>query len=260
MLFLVQDFFLLLSKDEKHEHIDDLCRIIFSASKSDQKQKNKSWTALIERTLKTLKIDPYILQMQSAILYSSLKYDPIYNQVYPLSFLGQFLSSKSPSRVTKKEIILFGVSHSRLYYDSSWITVKEYGPGTMYSINNSNSKIGHHNYILKSIEGLSPLVYDLIFEFGEIDLRAHVLKMIRKLNESPMKVIDHAIDNYMSFITQISGLGYTIYISGPHCGGGKGISAKATEQQERNDLCRYMNLQLLRKCQEKKSYFILYST
>ena len=132
----------------------------------------------------------------------------------------------------KKEKILFGVSHSRLYYDSAWITVKECGPGTMFSINNSNSKIGHHDYILQTIGSFSPLTYDLIFEFGEIDLRAHTLKMSRKLNVSPMKVIDDAINNYMNFITQFSALGYTIYISGPHCGGGKGINSKATEQQE----------------------------
>lgn len=252
---LIKEFLLLVSNCKDYEYIADLCRIIFSDSKPDQKQKGLSWTALIEIAIKTKKIDPLILHLQSAILYFSLDNEPLYNQAYSLSFFEQFLSSKSLSRAIKKEKILFGVSHSRLYYDSAWITVKECGPGTMYSINSSNSKIGHHDYILQEIDVLSPLTHDLIFEFGEIDLRAHTLKMSRKLNLSPVQVIDDAINNYMNFITQISALGYTIYISGPHCGGGRGINAKATEQQERNDLCRYMNLQLLRKCQKNKFLF-----
>ena len=201
---LIKDFLVLLSKCKKYEYISGLCRVIFLESKPDQKQNGASWTELIEIAIKNIKIDPLILHLQSAILYFSHSHEPLYNHVYPLSFLKQFLSSKSLSRTTQKEKILFGVSHSRLYYDSTWITVKECGPGTMYSINNPNSKIGHHDYILQTINTISPQTHDIIFEFGEIDLRAHILKMSRKLNVSPMKVIDDAINNYMDFITQFS--------------------------------------------------------
>ena len=253
--FLEQEYISLVQKD-KNELIATAYRICFSDVKKDQKKLNSNWQAIIEETMKRRKIDPLFLHMKSSVLEQNILDEPAYNQTYPISFLRQKLHKESPTHKIRKQKMLFGVSHARLYYSSELVVVKECGPGTMDSINNPNSQIGHYKYILKEIESLRPNSHDLIFEFGEIDLRAHILKASRKLNLSPRQVINNSVENYFQFITQIAERGYTIYISGPHCGGGKGMNtAIPIDNSERNDLCRYMNLQLLKKCQMHSFHF-----
>jgi len=152
-----------------------------------------------------------------------------------------------------KRKIVFGVSHARIYGECSGFEVVETGAGTMYNIGDPNSTTGHYNRILSRLTEIEPSSTCLIFEYGEVDLRNHILKQSERKGQSPYQICNDTIERYFSFLESIKQKGFTIIVSAPHCGGGD--LPHPSTHVERNDLCAYLNDKLAAESNRRGMFF-----
>ncbi|KZR70149.1 lipoprotein NlpI [Prochlorococcus marinus str. MIT 1313] len=157
-----------------------------------------------------------------------------------------------------KEILVFGVSHARIFDGIPGLTVVLVGAGTMFSIDNPNSRTGHNGKINSTLRNRDPSETIVVFDFGEIDLRMHINRIIKNQNKSMQEVCNGVLKLYLNFIDQIRGRGFDVIISGPHCGGGDAfieysITASITE---RNNACAYINDKLASECMARSVPFL----
>jgi tetratricopeptide (TPR) repeat protein len=154
---------------------------------------------------------------------------------------------KQNLQFTSKRKFVFGVSHARIYIECHGFKVIDCAAGTMHGIGNTNSKAQHYHTIQLAIKDLDPQETCLVFEFAEIDIRNHIFKQSKKRSENPYRVIDNTVSRYFSFLDSLKYKGFTIIVSGPHCGGGN-VPGSTSSEVERNDLCAYMNDKLASEC------------
>ncbi len=158
----------------------------------------------------------------------------------------------------RKEILVLGVSHSMLFDGIPGVNVFTLGAGTMYSIGNPNSRTGHYRRIKSILIDRDPSETILVFNFGEVDLRMHINRIIKKENKSLQAICDDVLKRYLEFIDQIKERGFDVIISGPHCGGGDAFTAFSITASitERNNACAYMNDKLASECMIRSIPFI----
>lgn len=149
--------------------------------------------------------------------------------------------------------IVFGISHAQIYEHIPGARVYKYPGATMYSIGNKDSRTGH-NLKIKEIIDATKDIRSIVFEFGEVDLRMHTMKISRRTGKSPYDVIDIAIKNYFQFIDEFKDNPAQIIVSGPHAGGAN--IASSDSDIERNELCWYMNSRLYDECRSRGTPFI----
>ncbi|KZR83073.1 Tetratricopeptide repeat [Prochlorococcus marinus str. MIT 1342] len=171
---------------------------------------------------------------------------------------GNSREYKSKSNLQNEEVVVFGVSHAKLFDGITGVQVVWTHGGTMYGISNPKSRTGVNIRIREALSNKNPKETILVFDFGEVDLRMHIHKISNHRNISPQEVCDAAINNYMEFIDICKKQGYEIIVSGPHCGGGKSFAqySVTTSISERNNICSYMNDRLREECDKKLFKFI----
>jgi hypothetical protein len=72
-----------------------------------------------------------------------------------------------------------------------------------------------HAVIEKVLKEISPNSW-LLFMFGEVDCRAHILKHLGEWGGSIDRATEHAVDKYMSGVLPYRDRGYQIIMWGPH--------------------------------------------
>ena len=128
----------------------------------------------------------------------------------------------------------------------------------MHNIGNPNSSTGHYHKIIARLKHVDPRTVSLIFIFGEIDLRNHILSKSRQKSLHPHKNVDKTIENYFSFLNYLKDKGFKITICGPHCGGGT-FQNSISSEIERNNLCAYLNDKLAFECSKNGiSFYTLF--
>ena len=114
------------------------------------------------------------------------------------------LSSAILQATSSQKIIAFGDSHVGVFdgipgFEKVWV-----GAATAYNLINSYSSTKGRDKIFKRLEFAIPDCTSVLFCFGEVDCRSHVLKQCIKSERSIDEVCEHVVSRYFQFVDQIS--------------------------------------------------------
>jgi len=209
----------------------------------------------IQNRIKRRYISPLLIRMVSTMLPYVTKASMTTLEIDAVKAINRLTNDmiQNAQLFIGKRKIVFGVSHAQIYEECSGFEVVNTGAGTMYNIGDPHSTTGHYNRILSRIKEIEPSSTYLIFEYGEVDLRNHILKQSERKGQSPYQICNDTIERYFSFLESIKQKGFTIIVSAPHCGGGD-LSDPSTHV-ERNDLCAYLNDKLRAECNRRGIFF-----
>lgn len=127
-----------------------------------------------------------------------------YKQVKGIVFFT-VLSIKRKIRVAigKQVYYVIGDSHA-LCFQHEYFEIHHIGPATAYKLNFEKSTTKSKEKVIKIIDKIyrnKPI--NIIFVFGELDVRIHINKIANEKNLSVNKVINNTIKAYMSFLNFI---------------------------------------------------------
>jgi len=209
----------------------------------------------IQNRIKRRYINPLLIRMVSTMLPYVTKMSMPTLEVDAIKRIKRLTNdiNQNTQLFIGKRKIVFGVSHARIYEECSGFEVVNTGAGTMYNIGDPDSTTGHGNRILSRLTEIEPSSTCLIFEYGEVDLRNHILKQSERKGQSPYQLCNNTIERYFSFLESIKQKGFTIIVSAPHCGGGDW--SHPSTHVERNDLCAYLNDKLAAESNRRGMFF-----
>ena len=87
------------------------------------------------------------------------------------------------------------------------------GPALAYNLNKYGTKTAAREKIEYLINNFIPPNGRLLFCFGEIDIRVHVIKQSEKKKVPVIDIIENIVDNYMAFLKSLKG-GHEIIVWG----------------------------------------------
>ncbi|MCK5017091.1 MAG: hypothetical protein KAS32_08460 [Candidatus Peribacteraceae bacterium] len=160
-----------------------------------------------------------------------------------------------------KELFAHAIGNSHaLYFGSYFPNFRCYNVGAIlaYSLGGKHKGKNHIFNILKQI-GTNET---LLFAFGEIDCRAHLLKQAKKQNAPIENVVDDCVKSYMRFVKQVIELGYNdIIIWGVPASSPDSLPPdrkypRIGSSDERNKITELFNAGLKEKCEKLKINFI----
>ncbi len=120
------------------------------------------------------------------------------------------------ANLKKDNIISIGDSHSRFFSDLNKITVCHLGPVTAYNLKKLNSKTNGREKLWQLLDNTNPSHTALILSFGEIDVRAHVIKAAVKEKITIERSAINTAKNYCSVISEILDRGFSVLVHGVH--------------------------------------------
>ncbi|MCK5018528.1 MAG: hypothetical protein KAS32_15820 [Candidatus Peribacteraceae bacterium] len=102
-----------------------------------------------------------------------------------------------------------GNSHS-IYFGTYFKNFRCYNVGATLAYSLGQDKVSKTNGKAHVLEILKFIKHDeqIIFTFGEIDCRAHLLKQVKTQNSSIQQVTEACAKSYMKFINEIKEMGY----------------------------------------------------
>lgn len=214
--------------------------------------------------------------MKLADFLNNLK-NNIYNITFKLTFhLKQLFCPKQ-----KNSIKVVGDSHCNFFSGNEQISFRDIG----YGISNCSDKIDEFStfrvgpalaYSLnkfgtktKAREKIGYLVQRkilnkkavVIFTFGEIDIRVHVLSQAKKQNTTYKIVVDKILDNYLEFLLYMKKCVHKIYVWGPIPTQKDGSLINPDypyfgKEIDRNKATEYFNQKLKKICQDNDIGFL----
>ncbi len=127
-----------------------------------------------------------------------------------------------------KVIYCIGDSHSNFFYGQDKIIngheisesllqcfkVYHLGPSLAYSLSSLGSTVQGREQVFSLIENKIPKGSRVLFCFGEIDCRYHILKQAKEKNKDVQVVMEDCINRYFKFIKEIKAKGYEVFIWG----------------------------------------------
>lgn len=122
-------------------------------------------------------------------------------------------------KLDRLDIISLGDSHSHFLSGLNKIQSGWIGAALAYNINQDKSTNDTKNKILYVLSYADPNKTSLILNFGEIDIRVHVLKRVAIENISLEESVLRVVKKYIEMIDYIVGLGYKVLVNGPHATG-----------------------------------------
>lgn len=156
---------------------------------------------------------------------------------YSKEFLYQALNQLDASR-----IIAFGDSHIYLFKGHEEIQINHIGAATAYNLANQNSSTEAPSYIFNKLSLMNHRTDVVLLCFGEIDIRAHVVKRCQRTGESIRAVVKDVAQKYIDFAQQITQIGFRVIIYGGYGAGTDNISYGSAK--ERNYAAFYFNKHL----------------
>ena len=171
---------------------------------------------------------------------------------YATNFLEQCLGLMGVSKV-----VAFGDSHVLLFDGCDEIDVNHVGASTAYNLVEENSSTGGRRRVLSRVARMNPMTEAVLLCFGEVDVRANVVKYCYLKGLSIQESVDGVVDRYMSFAAEIASRGFKVLIYGGYGAGSDRISVGS--ERERNYAAKCLNASLSVKCeQEGFVYFSLH--
>lgn len=157
-----------------------------------------------------------------------------------------------------KEMIDIWSPHARTKNESNFFKAYRIGPSTATGL---ATKIPFINGIL-TFSPVDKINDKVMFCFGEIDIRAHIMKEHLEKNKDLDELIRNSIDEYFKTVLFYKKLGYNMMIWGPIASWneskpytGPGWPTYGTNLQ-RNHVTRLFNEYLERKCKDNDIPFI----
>jgi len=86
------------------------------------------------------------------------------------------------------------------------------GSPLAYNLIRTNSSVQAREKIFNIVKTLHSKQDVLLFSFGEVDCRAHLLKKAEELNQTYEQIVNSCVQNYLSFIREIKEMGFHIFI------------------------------------------------
>ena len=145
-------------------------------------------------------------------------------------------------------IVAFGDSHVQLFEGCNEIDVNHVGASTAYNLAEENSSTGGRRQVLSRVDRMDPMTEAVLLCFGEVDIRANVIKYCYQKSLSIEECVDGVVDRYMSFASEVASRGFKILVYGGYGAGCDRISVGS--ERERNYAAKCLNTSLLTKCEE----------
>lgn len=162
---------------------------------------------------------------------------------YSDNFLKKCLELMSVSR-----IVAFGDSHVQLFEGCNEIDANHVGASTAYNLAVENSSTGGRRQVLSRVGRMDPMTEAVLLCFGEVDVRANIIKYCYKERLTIEGCVDGVVDRYMSFASEIASRGFKVLIYGGYGAGGDRVSVGS--DRERNFAAKCLNASLSAKCEE----------
>lgn len=122
-------------------------------------------------------------------------------------------------RLGKSKIISIGDSHSRLFANLQSVITYPIGPVTAFNLVKENSSTNGREKLFYILDAYSSTENAILLSFGEIDIRAHVIKACIKNRISVRESAIRIAIKYSTVISQIVGRGFSVLVQGVHASG-----------------------------------------
>ena len=130
----------------------------------------------------------------------------------------KILTNQLLKKINKERIVCIGDSHAYFLKNVPYFEIQTVGPATAYNLITQNSTTKSREKCFEILNHLNSEETALLFSFGEIDLRVHVIKAAKNSNGIFYSVLQ-TLNRYIQFIEEICNLGWTIIIQGPCASG-----------------------------------------
>ena len=123
------------------------------------------------------------------------------------------------NKLDKQIILSIGDSHSRFFSNLDGIKVFRIGAVTAFNLVKKNSSMKGREKLHEILDDFSPSNAAILLSFGEIDIRAHVIKAAIKERISVRESAIRTATKYSIAISEIINLGFSVLIHGVHASG-----------------------------------------
>lgn len=147
-----------------------------------------------------------------------------------------------------EKIVVISDSHGEHIFDKHPLfEVRHIGPRTAFKLR------GHSNLVYTALEG----IFDckIVFVFGEIDCRKHIILKANEYNRHPFSLVKDTALSYVNFVYSLCKEGYNIGIFNVVPPGEVTTGCQGT-WKERTIITRYMNDRLKTLCKSNGIEFI----
>jgi tetratricopeptide (TPR) repeat protein len=172
------------------------------------------------------------------------------------SYVDYFLSS-SLRLMNISRIVAFGDSHVLLFNGHDQIEVNHVGASTAYNLVKETSSTCGRQQVLNRIQHLDPDDDAVLLCFGEVDIRANIMKYCYQKKITIDECVDDVCARYMAFASEIASKGFKVFVYG---GYGSGVDRTSFgSSRERGYASKCLNARLVELCRNKSfAYFSLH--
>ena len=163
------------------------------------------------------------------------------------SYSANFLD-KCLKLICVSKIVAFGDSHVQLFEGRDEIEVNHVGASTAYNLVKENSSTGGRQQVLNRVKRMHPDEEAVLLCFGEVDIRANVIKYCYLNGFSVENCVADVVSRYIAFAAELASRGFKILIYGGYGAGNDRISVGSI--RERNYAVKCLNSQLSQRCEE----------
>lgn len=234
---------------EDPEHVNSSAGLGWSFLKSDRSEEaTEYYSNLLISTPSDTDAYFFLFEALRGELQRKLKQD--------FSYLKNFLK-KCLDLMGVSRIVAFGDSHVQLFEGCDEVDVNHVGASTAYNLSEENSSTGGRRQVLSRVDRMDPMTEAVLLCFGEVDVRANVVKYCYQNRLSIEECIDGVVERYMSFASEIASRGLKVLIYGGY-GAGRDRMSFGSER-ERNYAAKCLNASLSAKCEKLGfAYFSLH--
>lgn len=127
-----------------------------------------------------------------------------------------------------EQILAFGDSHVRMFDQIDGIEVNHVGASTAYNLLKNDSSTGGRKHVLNRLRESDPLTDAVLLCFGEVDIRANIVRMCYKKGLTIEQSVQAVAERYLEFAQEIQSTGLKTMIYGGY-GVGTDRNAVGTE-------------------------------
>ena len=152
---------------------------------------------------------------------------------------GEQMTQLILASIQANRIIAFGDSHVLLFNDINNFEAHNVGAATAHNLIVKNTTTSGREKIFKQLKKSDPAKDAVLLSFGEVDIRANIIKYCYRNSLSIKQCVEIVVSRYISFAKEIVDLGFQVLIYGGY-GAGNDRNSYGTEKQ-RNAVAKSWN-------------------
>ncbi|WP_197463325.1 tetratricopeptide repeat protein [Prochlorococcus sp. MIT 1306] len=227
--------------DVDDEHVNSIAGLGWTFLRADRHQQAIVYYASLLRKT-SINTDAFFFLFES--FKGRLQKKLVKEFSYTEQFLGDVLNTLSVSR-----IVAFGDSHVLLFEDIKDIEVNHVGASTAYNLIKKDTSTGGRQRVLNRTKRMDPKDEAVLLCFGEVDIRANILKYCYRHNLSIQVCVSNVVSRYLEFADEIISQGFKVLVYGGYGSGSDRIAFGS--EAERNYAADYLNRTLDEACKKK---------